>query len=125
MSYEPKEWVCGDTITAEELNRMEEGISSASGGIIAVPLVVDTETYTNTIQMPWKDIYDALGEGKLIVVFTKATTYGSANRMNFISSAYRNNNNYDVCITPSYGGADVIQTATATSESGFPSWQDD
>ena len=32
MAYTPKEWQCGDTITAEELNRMEEGISSASGG---------------------------------------------------------------------------------------------
>lgn len=32
MAYTPKVWQCGDTISAEELNRMEEGISSASGG---------------------------------------------------------------------------------------------
>lgn len=32
MNYEPKDWKYGDTITADELNRMEEGIASASGG---------------------------------------------------------------------------------------------
>lgn len=32
MAYTPKTWTCEDTITAEELNRMEEGISSAQGG---------------------------------------------------------------------------------------------
>lgn len=31
MAYKPKEWVCGDTITAEELNRMEQGIKNAIG----------------------------------------------------------------------------------------------
>lgn len=30
MAYEPKTWECGDTITAEELNRMEQGIAEAS-----------------------------------------------------------------------------------------------
>ena len=30
MSFEPKTWACGDTITAEELNRMEQGIVEAS-----------------------------------------------------------------------------------------------
>ena len=30
MTFEPKTWSCGDTITAEELNRMEQGIEDAS-----------------------------------------------------------------------------------------------
>lgn len=32
MSYEPKTWECGETITAEALNHMEQGI--ASGGVL-------------------------------------------------------------------------------------------
>lgn len=30
MAFEPKTWACGDTITAQELNRMEQGIVEAS-----------------------------------------------------------------------------------------------
>ena len=32
MSYTPKQWQCGDTISAEELNRMEQGIVEAGQG---------------------------------------------------------------------------------------------
>lgn len=32
MAYEKQTWVTGDTITAEKLNHMEDGIASASGG---------------------------------------------------------------------------------------------
>lgn len=30
MAYEPKEWQCGDTITADDLNRIENGVADAS-----------------------------------------------------------------------------------------------
>ena len=32
MSYEPTVWECGDIITAEKLNKMEEGIANCGGG---------------------------------------------------------------------------------------------
>ena len=32
MSYTPKEWQCGDTISAEALNHLEQGVANASGG---------------------------------------------------------------------------------------------
>ena len=32
MSYEPKEWTCGETITADALNNIEEGIQDALEG---------------------------------------------------------------------------------------------
>ena len=32
MSYEPKTWECGDIITAEDLNHMEQGIVNSGGG---------------------------------------------------------------------------------------------
>lgn len=32
MSYTPNTWATGDTITAEKLNNMEQGIASAGGG---------------------------------------------------------------------------------------------
>ena len=32
MAYEKQEWKCGDVVTAEKLNHMEDGITEASGG---------------------------------------------------------------------------------------------
>lgn len=32
MAYEPKTWVCGETITADGLNHIEQGIAECCGG---------------------------------------------------------------------------------------------
>lgn len=32
MAYEKQEWKCGDTVTADKLNHMEDGIESANSG---------------------------------------------------------------------------------------------
>ena len=32
MAYTPTEWQCGDTITADKLNKLEQGVANASGG---------------------------------------------------------------------------------------------
>ena len=63
MSYEPKEWQCGDTITAEDLNRMEQGIAEAGqGGGGSAPLevrkvLVSGDSYR--LDKTWQEIYDA------------------------------------------------------------------
>ena len=58
MNYEPKEWQYKDTITAEELNRMEEGISSAQGG--GTPLIVKASDNTSgTLDHTWNEIANA------------------------------------------------------------------
>ena len=36
MSYTPTTWTTGDTITATKLNKMEQGIANAGGGIDAL-----------------------------------------------------------------------------------------
>ena len=60
MSYKSKEWQCGDTITAEDLNRMEQGI--AQGGGDSAPLAVHQvpvgdDSYR--LDKTWQEIYDA------------------------------------------------------------------
>lgn len=32
MAYTPTEWNCGDTITAEKMNKIEQGIADSGGG---------------------------------------------------------------------------------------------
>ena len=35
MAYTPTEWNCGDTITAEKMNKIEQGIAD-SGGVLTI-----------------------------------------------------------------------------------------
>lgn len=70
MAYEPKTWQCDDTITADELNRMEQGIAEASQGDGAT-LVVNATVREATaeecanggevmaLDRTWQEIYDA------------------------------------------------------------------
>lgn len=58
MAYTPKTWECGETITADALNHLEQGVASAGGG--AEPLIVNcTSTVPQTLDKTWQEIYDA------------------------------------------------------------------
>lgn len=55
MAYTPKTWTCGDTISADDLNRIEQALANSGGG---TPLVVhDNE---GTLDHTWQEIYDAM-----------------------------------------------------------------
>ena len=54
MSYIPINWQTGDTITAEKLNNMEQGIANAGGGGV---LIVNESN--NTLDKTWQEISDA------------------------------------------------------------------
>ena len=78
MAYTPKTWACDDTITADDLNHIEEGIAENSGGGIAPFLFfktvseevttepcpnnpsTDIRITTTTYNYSWQEIYDAL-----------------------------------------------------------------
>ena len=64
MAYERQTWECGETITAEKLNHMEEGISSASGG--GTPLIVND--VNETLDKTWQEIHDAFVGGQIVIV---------------------------------------------------------
>ncbi len=71
MAYTPKEWENGDIITAEDLNKMEQGISEASEGSEAFVI-----TFTNNSSDPYNPTFvtdktfdeavDAYNSGKTI-----------------------------------------------------------
>lgn len=78
MAYEKQTWECGETITADKLNHMEDGIANASGGGTEPFLIfkeVSTEfttepcpndasksihIATTTYNYSWQEIHDAL-----------------------------------------------------------------
>lgn len=67
MSYTEQTWATGDTITAEKLNHMEDGIAGA-GGVFLVPVTFDEESGTSTCTKTWKEIYDAMASGKICIL---------------------------------------------------------
>ena len=72
MSYTPTEWKCGDTITAEKLNKLENGLAECCGGggtsepliVRAVDISRNGATVTITTDTTWQEVYDALGDGR-------------------------------------------------------------
>lgn len=77
MAYEKQEWKCGDTVTAERLNHIEDGIAN-SGGALVLKTVrteeVDACRYRyqgHTLQ----EVIDAMQSGTPVV----AVSDGSGN----------------------------------------------
>lgn len=77
MAYEPKEWVCGETITADALNHIEQGLADCCGGGTDHPiLIVTIANYQATPS--FSEIQDAYNAGKLIVLKTQVVPYEGA-----------------------------------------------
>lgn len=135
MSYEPKEWVCGETITAEGLNNLEEGVQEAldcCGGtteneVFAVNVAIDTSITPSETPIPttadktFAEIKEAYEAGKVIKIYgieTKDsmamgtelnTTWGEMNG-ELVSIG-------GVLITPSYWFNDMLNGVSEISVS--------
>lgn len=73
MSYTPTEWQTGDTITAEKLNKLENGVadSSGSGGdgnIFTIHYTIDG-TFSVTSDKTYTEIQTAVAAGKELIAF--------------------------------------------------------
>lgn len=67
MAYTPNEWACGETITAEKLNHMEDGIESAnSGGTEPLILQVVQDGDDVRLDKTFGEIKSAFNGGKPI-----------------------------------------------------------
>lgn len=71
MAFKPKTWVCGDTISAEELNRMEQGIEGASDAVVMnVESVMNAQTQmitVNSCDMTAQEVFDMMSAGKAVI----------------------------------------------------------
>lgn len=67
MAYVPTVWATGDIITAEKLNKAEQGIANA-GIVLTIVPEYDPVNYTYTIRQDASYIKDAIEAGKLVYV---------------------------------------------------------
>lgn len=84
MSYEKQTWECGEIITAEKLNHIEDGLEEASrggggGGDVSTPLIVNASTQDNfewTCDTTFGEIDDAVRSGRTVLILYDRITDG-------------------------------------------------
>lgn len=108
MAYEPKTWECGETITADALNHIEQGIANSGGGTEPLIFTVSIEHGVPctggaqdiyTYNLSWQEIYDALASHRLVLeVYNdvdESEDYAFAS-IDLVTSAQHNNEGYFV-----------------------------
>lgn len=69
MAYEKQTWSCGETITADKLNHMEDGIMESGGGsTLVVNYVEEDGSGCSIYDKTWQEVFDALAAGKRCIV---------------------------------------------------------
>ena len=62
MAYEKQTWQCGETITADKLNHMEDGIANSGGGGAVYRMTVErTDVATATLEASFNDLVASNG----------------------------------------------------------------
>ena len=75
MAYTPTVWETGDLITAEKLNKAEQGIESASDEVIYASITTqDGVTYDLSVDP--SVLADAVDAGKLVVISDEVSYFG-------------------------------------------------
>lgn len=87
MAYEKHEWVNGETITAEKMNNIEEGIAEASqsggGGNMAIVYVPNSTIGWQVEGIDFATAYASLVDGKPVCIFYYDNTYISGQFVSF------------------------------------------
>lgn len=76
MSYTPTTWATGDTITAQKMNKLENGVANAGGFGGAVGCVVTTANFPTGVaaNVGWIEIFKKTGDTyQYISIFASGT----------------------------------------------------
>ncbi len=122
MAYTPTVWATGDIITAEKLNKAEQGIADASEYV--VPMTYDGETFTYTLGTSFNELKEH--RSMPIVIHSESsgeqggTTYWGFERwvlLNLSSGESENLSSYTACFAVLYAGVPEasIQIITFTA----------
>ena len=75
MAYVPTNWQTGDVVTAEKLNKLENGVMS-SGGSLIVNVALDQATMTATLDKTTADLINAVNDGLSVILKLDASMDG-------------------------------------------------
>lgn len=128
MAYNPTNWECGDVVTAELLNKLEEAVENLSVIVDGMDggdskFVIGLDTSTNKLDKTWQEIYDAMNQGQSAVVRFSTPT-GSIHESPVTSVVSADSYSVTV-ITPPVGTEASVQTSVfiASSANGYPKFR--
>lgn len=116
MSYTPNTWATGDTITAEKLNNMEQGIAGA-GGVLVATMTYPESTFNKT----WQEIYDAMADGR--AVFAKVVMdneYQTGISFSPVIAAISASGSYLIVVLAMGNSGVDVQSAIAATADSYP-----
>lgn len=120
MAYEPTTWECGDVVTAELLNKLEQAVAelSESGGS-AEPLTVNRtyEKGTTTLDKTWQEICDAFPNVRI-------ARSDDPNAYDAVSSVYKYGTSYcvDILNDSTSDTVKYLQYMTSSTD-GYPEYE--
>ena len=87
MSYTPTEWKTGDVVTAEKLNKLENGIIS---GTVYMPINYDAETEQYSIEASYNDLMSMIENGQSVfgIMDTDNAPEGTVMKELFLIAGY-------------------------------------
>ena len=113
MAYEPKTWECGETITADALNHLEQGLANVGGGGTAVyELTRDTTTGCYTLGASYNDLVASGGGVAHLSMGSTGDAY-----LNIAAYAHKGNTYMAVAVSPDIGYEDEPITQLVLSAS--------
>lgn len=134
MAYTPTNWECGDVVTAEKLNKLEEAVENLSlaiegGGseplMVGMTIEADTpsaEQTTYTLDKTWQEITDAFPNAYL--QFQSAVGITLTRRYP-IMGVLNNESIYGVNVITDVEKSDFGRmTLSTTSADGYPTYVD-
>lgn len=108
MAYTPTDWRAEEFVTANQLNKLEQGITGVMR-VLIVHLIDGSDTFDRT----YAEIRNAMKNGTIVILLDdKVNSEGSVN-MNLINAAGYNGSTYYVYINH----IDIYDTST---ENGYP-----
>lgn len=129
MSYTPTTWANGDTITAQKMNNIEQGIvaaSSGGGGVVVVSGEWDAGETTFTLDKTYNELKALLLSGA-VVVLREENDNGVASR--FLSQcSLTNGAYYALFMLADFGSGGTFETIAVPyitdSADGYPAFED-
>ena len=95
MAYTPTEWKTGDTITAEKLNKLENGILKSNGLIVHSSRYIEDEYTIQELDKTAQEIMDAVLNGQIVyIIKTNSFSPDYTQILPLISIDYKDNESY-------------------------------
>ena len=127
MSYSEYTWQTGETITAEKLNNMENGITQIAGNLpVCITTHYDNATSSNIMDKTYQELYDLVSNGIFVyVIMGDLSSGGFCRQCPILYIGPNNQGGFNVVIGYATGNQMFYKTYFASNENEYPKIHED